>query len=87
MNKESLLSPQLMDDALPLAFVALMAALVVLPAIAFGVARKWSAHQPEIATAALGGAVIVSLVGILAAAFVALAVIGWIPPLAQLLHG
>ena len=75
-----------LGDLVPLAFVGVFIALVVLPAVTFGIARKWSAQQPDATTAILGGAVIVTVTGILAAAFLALIVIGWIPPIDQLMH-
>jgi hypothetical protein len=77
----------LMDDVIPLAFVAMLSALVVLPAITFGIARKWSASQPQSAGAVLTGAVLVCVVGILSATFLALVVLRWFPPLDTLLHG
>jgi len=87
MNSGGLNIPErLMDDVLPFAFVVMMISLIVLPAISFGIARKWSSHQPEIATGALTGAVIVSIVGILCTTFVALVVLGWIPPLNELVR-
>jgi exosortase/archaeosortase len=86
VNPKGLLSERLMDDAIPLVFVVLMMAVVVLPAVTFGIARKWGTHQPEVASGALAGAVIVSVVGILATAFLALVVLGWVPPLEQLIH-
>jgi hypothetical protein len=84
LNPHSILPERFLGDAIPLAFVGLFVALVILPAVTFGIARKWSANQPEQASGALAGAVIVSVVGILCAAFLALAVIGWIPPLGEL---
>jgi len=86
MNPQRFLSERLMEDLAPFAFVAMLAALIVLPAITLGIARKWSQSQPEVATGALTGAVVICVVGILTAALVFLAVIGWIPPLQQLLH-
>ncbi len=86
MNHQPLLPERLMDDALPFIFVVMLVAFVVLPAITFGIARKWSSSQPEISGAALTGAALVTIVGILSATFLALVVLGWIPPLGQLLH-
>ena len=86
MNQTGLLPDHLMQDAVPLVLAVMMVALVVVPAVTFGIARKWSQSQPDIATAALGGAVIVSVVAIAASAFLALALIGWLPPLNQISH-
>ena len=86
MDRTGLLSERLMDDALPLMFVIMLAALVVVPAVTFGIAKKWSSQQPDLGTTVLSGAVIVSIVGILSATFLALAVVGWIPPLDQLMR-
>jgi|SoiMethySBSTD1v2_1073268.scaffolds.fasta_scaffold2610250_1 hypothetical protein len=86
MNNALHLPDRILDDVLPLSFVVMMIALIVLPAITFGIARKWSASQPDTGTAALSGAVIVTVVGILSAAFVTLVVLGWIPPLGELVH-
>jgi uncharacterized protein YybS (DUF2232 family) len=86
MNSPVQLPRDVMEVALTMSFVALFLSLVALPAITFGVARKWSLQRPEISSAALSGAVAVSIVGILAVAFVVLVLIGWVPPLDQWRH-
>ena len=85
MDSHGLLPERLMDDTLPLVGVIMVVALVVLPAVTFGIARKWGTSNPEISTGALGGAVVVSIVGILSATFLALAILGWVPPLNELM--
>lgn len=85
MNATHLLSDRMMDDILPLAGVLLGCSLVVLPALAMTIARKWSSAQPQLSTGILGGTIAITLFGIFTSAFVFLALIGWIPPLGVLL--
>ncbi len=80
MDSHMLLPERLMDDAVPLAFVVMMISLVVLPAVTLGIARKWSSNQPQIAPGALTAAAAICIVGILSAALVTLAILGWLPP-------
>jgi uncharacterized protein YybS (DUF2232 family) len=88
MNHGPLFSGAQADDIIPLVCVMLGLALVALPAITLGVARRWSSNQPHLAHAILGGAIAITLIGILTTAFILLVVIGWIPPLSTLLgHG
>jgi hypothetical protein len=88
MNANPLVSVRNVDDLIPLIAVMLGCSLICLPAISFSIARKWSATQPQLASGILGGAIAVSLVGILTTAFIILALIGWVPPLETMIgHG
>jgi hypothetical protein len=88
MNPNGLLTSRQLDDLLPIVCVLLGCSLIVLPAVTLGIARKWSATQPQLSGAILGGAIAITLFGIFATSFIILALIGWIPPLSQLLgHG
>jgi hypothetical protein len=88
MNPNSIFNGHNVDDLIPLIAVMLGCSLVVLPAVSFGIARRWSASQPQLASGILGGAIAVCLFGILTTAFIILALIGWVPPLQTLMgHG
>jgi hypothetical protein len=88
MNPNSLFNGRNVDDLVPLIAVMLGCSLVILPAVTFGIARRWSANQPQLASGILGGAIAVALFGILTTAFIILALIGWVPPLQTLIgHG
>ena len=85
MNGQGWMTKDIVEVAVPMAFVAVFLAILVVPSVTFGIARKWSLTQPQSAGIAMGGAAVVSIVAILAAATLTLAVVGWLPPLGQLL--
>ena len=57
-----------------------------LPAVTFSFARKVMKEHDHLAGAAIGGAVVVSIFGLLIGSVLILAVVGWLPPLGELIH-
>ncbi|MFO0981907.1 MAG: hypothetical protein U1E76_09230 [Planctomycetota bacterium] len=61
--------------------VAVLAILgLAMPVAIFRGAKSWAGSQPELAPQMLLSATVVSVVGILVAGLIALALIGWLPP-------
>lgn len=67
-------------DGLVFAFLAFGAALIVVPPVVFGIARRLAREQPQLAGAAIGGAVAISLGALAATTLLLLVLLGWLPP-------
>ena len=68
-----------LDDMIGLIAIVLGIFGAALPGIVFTFARKVMREQEHLAGAAIGGAVLVSVVGLLVAGLIVLAVTGWLP--------
>ncbi len=81
MNPQELaLSNHDRGDAIAFAFAAFFAALIIVPPVVFGLARRIAREQPQFGGAAIGGAVAISLGAIGGAGFLLLVLLGWLPP-------
>jgi hypothetical protein len=73
-------------EAIPIIAITLGILGVGLPTALFSVGYKWAREQRDLAAGILAGMTIISFVSVAAAALIVLVLIGWIPPLDQLLH-